>query len=111
MGATGYASILASEGFEKLINGLFDFQIAVCGLACFPQPVGFLLLLSPSLGGDDIANDPFYADLSDLLLHDGVFGQPLIAELLSFVPVSSAVEQSLAHQVTDGLVSLGHHPS
>jgi hypothetical protein len=31
--------------------------------------------------------------------------------LLSRVPVPIAIEQSLAHQVADGLISLGHHAS
>jgi hypothetical protein len=50
-------------------------------------------------------------DLRDLFFQNGIFCQPLIAELLSRVPVSIAVEQRLAHQVTHGLISLGHHTS
>lgn len=36
MGGTGGSPLLASEALEKLINGLFDFPVAVCDLACFP---------------------------------------------------------------------------
>src|SRR5262245_60439168 len=111
MGTTRYPPILASEVIEKLVDGLFDLLIVLRHLPRFPQPVGLLLLLSPPLGLDDITDDPFHTDLRDLLLQDWVCCQPPIAQLFGRVPVSIALEQRLAHQVTHGLISLGHHAS
>ena len=109
MRTTGKTPIFASEVFEKLVDGFADVLLVLRRLARFPQSISFLLLLSAPLGRDDIADDPFHTDLRDLPFQDGVLCQPPIAELLGRVPVPSAVEQCLAHQVTHGLISLGHH--
>jgi hypothetical protein len=70
---TGNLPLLATEILEKLVHGLSDVLIALRCLSILPQPIGFLLLLSPTLGRDDIADDPFHTDLGDLLVQGGVF--------------------------------------
>jgi hypothetical protein len=79
MGMTRSSPMLTAELFKKLIHGLFNVLITLSCLSRFPQLLGLLLLLATPLDRDDITDDPFHAELGDLLVQDRVFCQPPMA--------------------------------